>query len=91
MSSKTTIVPSKGIETPRGVIFKLAIHTLMMIFLPLSTYYYTSNHYFEGENKATFAALAAAGIANLVVFSFIVTAALEDSGDVQQTKRDKKE
>ncbi|CAG8688084.1 4371_t:CDS:2 [Funneliformis caledonium] len=86
MSSKTTI--TQGIETPRGVILKLAIHTVMMIFLPLSTYYYSSNYYFEGENKATFAALAAAGIANLVVFSFIVTAALEDSDGV---KRDKKE
>jgi hypothetical protein len=46
-----------------------------------------------GENKTTYAALAAAGIANVVVFSFIVTAVLEDyksTGDAQQ-KRDKEE
>src|SRR5438045_1258511 len=32
----------------RGVILKLYFHTIMMIILPLTTYYYTSNHYFEG-------------------------------------------
>lgn len=84
----------------------------MMIILPLSTYYYTSNYYFEGiifefpsnfiqmililliitgENKTTYAALAAAGIANVVVFSFIITAIWEDYSSNTQQKRNKED
>ncbi|CAB4385337.1 hypothetical protein RhiirA5_352294 [Rhizophagus irregularis] len=98
MSSATTekavdyLVSQKtSVETPRGVLFKLYSHTIMMIILPLSTYYYTSNYYFEGENKTTYAALAAAGIANVVVFSFIITAIWEDYSSNTQQKRNKED
>ncbi|GBC07647.1 hypothetical protein RclHR1_00760017 [Rhizophagus clarus] len=98
MSSKTTentvddlASQKKSVETPRGVLFKLYSHTIMMIILPLSTYYYTSNYYFEGERKTTYAAIASVGIANVVVFSYIVTAILEDYSSNNQQKRDKEE
>lgn len=57
-----------------------------MVVLPLSTYFYTSKYFFEGEYGTTKAALSAAGIANAVVFSFIITAFMEDSGEKHQKR-----
>ncbi|CAG8432875.1 4704_t:CDS:2 [Diversispora eburnea] len=79
---------AKDLEVPRSVIFKLYAHTLLMVFLPIGTYFFTSNYFFQGELNTTYAALSAAGIANVVVLSFIITAFMEDTS-VQ--KRDKKE
>ncbi|CAG8631327.1 29779_t:CDS:2 [Racocetra persica] len=45
---------------------------------------------YKGDYGTTKAALSAAGIANVVVFSFIITAFMEDSGDKHQ-KRDKED
>ncbi|RHZ77684.1 hypothetical protein Glove_174g109 [Diversispora epigaea] len=86
MSSAT--INTKDSEVPRSVILKLYAHTLLMVFLPLGTYFFTSNYFFQGELNTTYAALSAAGIANVVVLSFIITAFMEDSS-VQ--KRDKKD
>ncbi|CAG8520757.1 14281_t:CDS:2 [Cetraspora pellucida] len=90
MSSSTVpIVQPKNPEVPRSVIFKVYLHTLLMVVLPISTYFYTSKYFFE-DYGTTKAALFAAGIANVVVFSFIITAFMEDSGDKHQ-KRDKED
>ncbi|CAG8797115.1 7644_t:CDS:2, partial [Dentiscutata erythropus] len=88
MSSSSTgpIVQTKNLEVPRSVIYKLYIHTLCMVVLPISTYFYTSKYFFEGENGPTKAALSAAGIANAVVISFIITAFMEDSGEKHQKR-----
>ncbi|RIB17034.1 hypothetical protein C2G38_1969432, partial [Gigaspora rosea] len=69
----------------RSVIYKLYIHTFFMVVLPISTYFYTSKYFFE-EYGTTKAALSAAGIANAVVFSFIITAFMEDSGEKHQKR-----
>ncbi|CAG8450845.1 18582_t:CDS:2 [Acaulospora morrowiae] len=91
MSSSTVQAPIKdsGPEVPRFVVFKLYLHTLLMVFLPLGTYFFTAKYCFEGEFKTTYAALSAAGIANVVLLSFIITAFVEDSS--VQTKDKKTE
>ncbi|KAI8148831.1 hypothetical protein BJV82DRAFT_589810 [Fennellomyces sp. T-0311] len=60
----------------RSVVFKLIFFTLAMFIVPIATYYYTVDGVFDGNG--TFAAGAAAGMANLVAICYIIAAVLED-------------
>ncbi|CAG8595754.1 1296_t:CDS:2 [Ambispora gerdemannii] len=88
MSDSRTIGQLKGSEVPRHVVFKLYLHTLFMVILPIATYFLSAHYYFQGENNTTKAAIAAVLVANLVVVSFIVTAFRED---MKEPLRQKKE
>ncbi|KAI9275819.1 hypothetical protein BDA99DRAFT_555582 [Phascolomyces articulosus] len=68
-----------------SVIIKLIFFTLAMFVLPIVTYYYTVNGIFDGNG--TYAAGAAAGMANLVALGYILAAVLED----KEKDKDKKE
>ncbi|KAG2225152.1 hypothetical protein INT45_009481 [Circinella minor] len=96
MSSSNNIQSTQG-RLPLGsdkqagavgfsVIIKLIFFTLAMFILPIGTYYYTVNGIFEGNG--TYAAGAAAGMANLVAVGYILAAVLEDKNN---DKKDKKE
>ncbi|KAI9490882.1 hypothetical protein BDB00DRAFT_874884 [Zychaea mexicana] len=68
-----------------SVIIKLIFFTLCMFVLPIATYYYSVDGLFEGNG--TYAAGAAAGMANLVALCYIVAAVLEDK-DKDKDKQD---
>ncbi|CAO3673501.1 unnamed protein product [Umbelopsis ramanniana] len=58
------------------VMIKLALFTTAMFAAPILTYYQTVDRIFDGN--ATYAAGSAAVVANIVLFSYIIVAALED-------------
>ncbi|CAG8561849.1 9464_t:CDS:2 [Paraglomus brasilianum] len=87
-TSKTSkSVPFQGHEVSRNVFVKLYVHTVFMVILPIATYFYTSNYYYDGDSRTTKAAISAVVVANLVVFSFIITAFMEDVGDKKEDVR----
>ncbi|KAG0051141.1 hypothetical protein BGZ83_004043 [Gryganskiella cystojenkinii] len=68
-SSSTNVAP--------GTLIKLAFFTIAMIFFPIGTYFLSVDTYFSGN--ATYAGIAAAVVANLVLFAYVIAAVLEDS------------
>ncbi|CAH1756542.1 1944_t:CDS:2 [Entrophospora sp. SA101] len=96
MSSSSTpknekpIIKLKSVNIPKNVVFKFYLHTILLLIFPISTYYLTLNFLFG--NDTTKAALSAAGIANLIVFSYILVAIFEkDPGAEQQQQKQKDE
>ncbi|KAI8577887.1 hypothetical protein K450DRAFT_282200 [Umbelopsis ramanniana AG] len=59
-----------------SVMIKLALFTTAMFSLPILTYFQTVDRIFDGN--ASYAAGSAAVVANIVLFSYIIVAALED-------------
>lgn len=68
------------------VLGKLVFFTLMMVLAPISTYYLSLSHVFDGKNT-TAAAISAAIVANLVLAAFVVVALLEDKQDHDKQKK----
>ncbi|KAG0168018.1 vacuolar ATPase assembly integral membrane protein vma21 [Apophysomyces sp. BC1034] len=63
----------------RSVVFKLIAFSLAMCCIPILTYFLTIDKLFEGNG--TYAAGAAAGMANVVALSYVVAAVLEDKDE----------
>ncbi|ORX85257.1 hypothetical protein BCR32DRAFT_290812 [Anaeromyces robustus] len=69
----------KQSRIPKDVLLKLILFTILMFTLPFIVYYYTLDRFFIGNT--TYAALAAAFTANLVIAAYVVVAIVEDRGD----------
>ncbi|CAO3689678.1 unnamed protein product [Umbelopsis vinacea] len=69
-----------------SVMVKLALFTVAMFGLPIFTYYQSLDRIFEGN--ATYAAGSAAVVANLVLFAYIIVAALEDPSPDEKAKEE---
>ncbi|KAI8983949.1 hypothetical protein BDF20DRAFT_911135 [Mycotypha africana] len=67
------------LEQNMDVIIKLVVFTAALFILPIVTYYLTLNKAFHGN--ATYAAVAAVGVANAVVVAYIITAFFEKQKD----------
>ncbi|RUP50346.1 hypothetical protein BC936DRAFT_139587 [Jimgerdemannia flammicorona] len=92
MAEKTPNIPASSIEpglgrpeVPSNVVAKLLLFTFAMVTLPLTTYYQTVDRVFNGNN--TYAAAAAAAAANVIAFTYIIAAVLEDRADLQIKKK----
>ncbi|KAF3390486.1 Vacuolar ATPase assembly integral membrane protein vma21 [Penicillium rolfsii] len=72
---------------PADVIYKLLAFTAAMVFGPIGIYFLTVNTIFRGNS--TFAGIAAAVAANVVLFAYIYVAWLEDQGDKKEADKAK--
>lgn len=57
-----------------------------MVICPLGTYYCSIDRFFGGS--ATYAAASAAGMANVILAAFVVTAIMEDSKENKAKQKD---
>ncbi|KAI8344734.1 hypothetical protein BC941DRAFT_497942 [Chlamydoabsidia padenii] len=69
-----------------GVIFKLLGFSALLFAGPIGTYFYSIDALFNGNT--TYAAGAAALVANLVVIAYILTAMMEDMKTDKADKED---
>jgi cation transport ATPase len=65
------------------VVLKLIIFSVLMIVAPIGTYFWTYSHIFNGN--ATYSALAAVAMTNIIMISYVCVAFLEDRGDSSTT------
>ncbi|EPS26991.1 Vacuolar ATPase assembly integral membrane protein vma21 [Penicillium oxalicum] len=72
---------------PADVIYKLLAFTAAMAVGPIGIYFLTVNTIFRGNS--TFAGIAAAVAANVVLFAYIYVAWLEDQGDRKAAEKAK--
>lgn len=77
----------KKTRIPPNVLLKLILFTVLMFTLPFITYFYTLDHLFTGNT--TYAALAAALTANLIVVAYVIVAIIEDKDDDNVESRKK--
>ncbi|ORZ13222.1 hypothetical protein BCR42DRAFT_419429, partial [Absidia repens] len=88
-SKKEKVVEKTNVSTrpsiSKSVIFKLLGFSALLFIAPIATYFYSLDTVFGGNN--TYAAGAAALVANLVVIGYILVAMVEDmnSGKVDKT------
>ncbi|ORX54660.1 hypothetical protein BCR36DRAFT_410471 [Piromyces finnis] len=73
---------------PKNVLYKLIFFTILMFTLPFITYFFTIDRFFTGNT--TYAALAAAFTANLIVAAYVVVAIIEDKDDDENINSNKK-
>jgi len=78
----------KQSRIPKDVLYKLIFFTVLMFSLPFITYFYTIDRYFKGNT--TYAALAAAFTANLIVVAYVIVAIVEDKDDDDEDLDSKK-
>ncbi|ORZ03419.1 hypothetical protein BCR43DRAFT_483323 [Syncephalastrum racemosum] len=86
-SSSSAIQPSSANQKPGvsvWVVTKLLFASACMFALPIATYYISLETIFNGNG--TYAAGAAAGMANIVAIGYVIAASLEDN-----TSKDKKD
>ncbi|KAJ5114963.1 Vacuolar ATPase assembly integral membrane protein vma21, partial [Penicillium alfredii] len=72
---------------PADVIYKLLSFTAAMVIGPLGVYFLTVNSIFSGNT--TFAGIAAAFTANVVLFAYVFVAWKDDQGERQATEKEK--
>ncbi|KAF2204179.1 vacuolar ATPase assembly integral membrane protein VMA21 [Delitschia confertaspora ATCC 74209] len=87
---KTVPAPSNiAPAVPSYVIWKLLSFSFAMITLPISSYFFTLNHLYNGNT--TFAGATAAIMANVVLIAYIIVAMKEDQSErLEEEERNKK-
>ncbi|KAI8062488.1 hypothetical protein BC940DRAFT_308745 [Gongronella butleri] len=70
----------------RGVVFKLLFFSALLFAAPILTFVYSIDTIFDGNT--TYAAGAAALMANLVVIAYIISAMREDMNENKDLKKD---
>ncbi|RPB19856.1 hypothetical protein L211DRAFT_842269 [Terfezia boudieri ATCC MYA-4762] len=81
------ILPGSIPQISKSVISKLLAYTIAMIVAPLSAYYLTLNHIYNGNN--TFAGATAAVVANIVLIAYVIEALREDDADNKEGKKNR--
>lgn len=62
-----------------------------MVTLPLGTYFYSNENWFQDkENPSSWAAGSAGVVANLILFAYIIVAIVEDQGEQEEAEKDAK-
>ncbi|KAI9199201.1 uncharacterized protein BJ171DRAFT_601986 [Polychytrium aggregatum] len=74
-------------KIPTFVVAKLLFFTVLMFSLPLATFFYGRDALFDGN--ATYSAIAAAIMANIVLFAFVLAAFAEDQGPAGNEQKSK--
>ncbi|KAL8278946.1 hypothetical protein RQP46_008615 [Phenoliferia psychrophenolica] len=73
-----------------GVLIKLGIFTVLMVVLPIGSYFVSRDYYF-GEKNTTPPGIIAALMANLLLVGFVWYAMAEDRADQKREKLKKKQ
>ncbi|KAI8801303.1 hypothetical protein BJ742DRAFT_779529 [Cladochytrium replicatum] len=85
----------QGEPIPGFVIFKILTFSVLLVVVPIGSYFYTVDRWFGGNQ--TYSALLAAVLANVVVAGYVVAAFLETdekeatSSKIPQKKEDRAE
>ncbi|KXN73807.1 hypothetical protein CONCODRAFT_77185 [Conidiobolus coronatus NRRL 28638] len=80
--------PPKNVVVPVPVIVKILVFSLALIFLPIGSYFYTLDRYFNGNS--TYSALLAAGVANVIAIGYVIAAVIEDQSSESSSTESKK-
>ncbi|KAJ1653881.1 vacuolar ATPase assembly integral membrane protein vma21 [Dispira simplex] len=85
--TSSAAVPPSQPQVSGSVWAKLLLTTVAMILGPIGSYFLARDYLFNGSTF--YSALVAIAVANAVLISFVVLAALEDTGPVEVEKKSK--
>ncbi|CAJ0764925.1 8887_t:CDS:2, partial [Entrophospora sp. SA101] len=68
-SSSDSIIETKASKASNGMIFRLYLYIILIILVPIATYYFALNYIFE-EHDTTKAAISAVIVVNALLLSF---------------------
>ncbi|KAJ1969894.1 vacuolar ATPase assembly integral membrane protein vma21 [Dispira parvispora] len=83
----TAVAPSSQPQVSGSVWTKLLLTTVAMVFGPVGSYFLSRDYLFSGDTF--YSALVAIAVANAILISFVVVAALEDTGPAEVEKKSK--